>query len=142
MSINLDSMFIVSLAFLSQLTTGGWGRIVNMSSSSANTAPGNGAPYVASKAAIIGLTRAMATELGKDGITVNAISPNPVRTPGAEADGVIPEEVFQMVASMQPVPRVMVPEDVAGAILFLCSDASEFITGQNFHVDGGYVRGC
>lgn len=138
MSVNLDSMFLFIQAFLPQLKENGWGRIVNLSSSSANAAPPNGAPYISSKTGVVGLTRAVASEMGKYDITCNAVAPNPVRTPGAE---VIPEEAFQAVAAMQPVPRVMESEDVCGAVLFLCGDGAAFITGQHIHVDGGFVRG-
>lgn len=138
MSVNFDAMFLFIQAFMPQLRENGWGRIVNISSSSANAAPANGVPYVSSKTGVVGLTRAVATEVGKYNITCNAIAPNPVRTPGAD---IIPEDVFQAIAAMQPVPKVMEPKDVCGALVFLCGEGSEFITGQHIHVDGGFVRG-
>ncbi len=137
-AVNLDAMFLTIQAFLPQLKANGWGRIINISSSSVNVAPPNGAPYVASKAGVVGLTRAAATEFGKYDITVNSVAPNPVRTPGA--DGAISEDMFQFIAQMQPIPKVMEPKHLAGTILFLCTDGAEFITGQNLHVDGGMVR--
>ena len=139
MSVNLDAMFLLIQAFLPQMKSRGWGRIVNLSSAAANAAPPNGAPYVASKTGVVGLTRAVASEVGKYNITANAGAPNPVRTPGA--DGALSEEMFQAIAAMQPVPRVMVPNDVAGVVAFLCSDDSAFLTGQHIHVDGGFIRG-
>ncbi len=77
MSVNLDAMFLLIQAFLPQMKARGWGRIVNLSSAAANAAPPNGAPYVASKTGVVGLTRAVAVEVGKYNITCNAIAPNP-----------------------------------------------------------------
>lgn len=138
MSVNIDSMFLLTKAFIPDMKAANWGRIINLGSSSANLAPPDGAPYVTSKGAVVPFSRAVATEFGKHNITCNAISPNPVRTPGAH---IIPEEVFQTIAAMQPVPHVMEPRDVVGIASFLCTDEAAFITGQNLHVDGGMVRG-
>lgn len=136
-AVNLDGMFLTIQAFLPFMKENNWGRIINIGSSSANAAPPNGAPYVASKTAVIGLTRAVATEVGKYNITVNAVAPNPVRTPGLD----MKEEEIKLVASMQSIPKIMMPPDVAGIIAFLCSNESNFITGQHLHVDGGMIKG-
>lgn len=139
MAVNLDSVFLMTKAFLPAMRTAGWGRIVNVSSAAYNAAPPNGAPYIASKGGVVGLTRAVATEAGADGVTCNAIAPNPVRTPGA--DGSVTEEMFRMIAATQPVNKVMEPRDVAGVVAFLCRQEAGFMTGQHLHIDGGAVRG-
>lgn len=139
MAVNLDSVFLMSQAFLPAMRAAGWGRIINVSSAAYNAAPPNGAPYIASKGGVVGLTRAIATEVGADGVTCNAIAPNPVRTPGA--DGSVTEEMFQMIASTQPVNRIMEPRDVAGVAAFLCRQEASFMTGQHLHIDGGAIRG-
>lgn len=140
MAVNLDSVFLMTQAFLPAMRKEGWGRIVNVSSAAFNAAPPNGAPYVASKGGVVGLTRAVATEAGVDGVTCNAVAPNPVRTPGAEG-GAVSEEMFNAIAATQPVPKVMVPRDVAGIVAFLCRQEAGFMTGQHLHIDGGAIRG-
>lgn len=139
MSVNLDSVFLMTQAFLPAMRAAQWGRIINVSSAAYNAAPPNGAPYIASKGGVLGLTRAVAAEAGVDGVTCNAVAPNPVRTPGA--DGSVTEEMFQMIASTQPVPKVMEPRDVAGIVAFLCRQEAAFMTGQHLHIDGGAIRG-
>jgi NAD(P)-dependent dehydrogenase (short-subunit alcohol dehydrogenase family) len=101
--------------------------------------------YMASKAGIVGITRALASELGGDGITVNAISPGLTRSPGTLARNPRPgmgtmEDEFAFAATMQAIKRPEVPADLVGTLSFLASDDAAFITGQTINVDGGRVR--
>jgi 3-oxoacyl-[acyl-carrier protein] reductase/(S)-1-phenylethanol dehydrogenase len=84
---------------------------------------------------VIGLTRALASELGGQGITVNAISPGLTRHPGSAAN--LPEQAFEAVKARQFIPRTEVPGDLTGALAFLVSDDAAFYTGQVMNVDGG-----
>lgn len=138
MEVNLDSVFLMAKAFYPQLQKNGWGRIVNMSSSVVNVAPLGGVHYITSKAAIVGLTRALAREMGADGITVNAIAPSLVATEGAAEMGMSTNEVSAVV-NTQIIQQVMQAGDLAGAVSFICSDDAAFFTGQHFHADGGIV---
>ena len=100
---------------------------------------------MSSKAGIVGFTRALATELGPYGVTVNAISPGLTRSPGTLARKPRPgiadmEEEFDIAASMQAIKRVEVPDDLVGTVSYLTSDDAAFITGQTLNVDGGRVR--
>jgi NAD(P)-dependent dehydrogenase (short-subunit alcohol dehydrogenase family) len=145
LSVNLDSGFLLASAFAPGMKRRGWGRVVNMASSTFATVTSGFAHYIASKGGIIGLTRALATELGPHGVTVNAISPALTRTPGAMARGPRPgetdmEKSFAVAASRQAIPRAQVPADIVGTLSFLCSEDAAFVTGQTLHVNGGLVR--
>ncbi len=113
----------------------GWGRIINMSSDTVITGNPFYLHYVTSKAALVGLTRALASELGKDGITVNAIQPGLTET---ELDR-SPERMALAaeIIARQCIPRQEVPTDLVGTVMFLASDAGAFITGQTIAVNGG-----
>jgi NAD(P)-dependent dehydrogenase (short-subunit alcohol dehydrogenase family) len=144
-STNLDSTFLVSSAFVPGMIERKWGRIVNMASSTLGSVTTGFAHYVASKGGIVGFTRALASDLAAHGITVNAISPGLTRSPGTlarmpRAGFATMEDEFLSVAQLQAIKRVEAPEDLVGAVSFLTSDDSAFITGQTLNVDGGRVR--
>jgi NAD(P)-dependent dehydrogenase (short-subunit alcohol dehydrogenase family) len=115
----------------------GGGRIVNISSSTARMGVPGFAHYVASKAAVEGLTRAAARELGPDGITVNAVAPGLVSDEATRT--LNSDDYIAAAAGGRALGREMVPDDLVGAVLFLASDAGGFMTGQTLVVDGGVV---
>jgi NAD(P)-dependent dehydrogenase (short-subunit alcohol dehydrogenase family) len=145
LAINLDAAFLTAQAFAPGMKRRGWGRIVNMASSTFGAVVVGYAHYIASKGGLIGLTRALATELGPHGVTANAIAPTLTRTPGAmkrgprAGDGDM-EQAFARAAGRQAIPRGQVPADLVGALSFLASDDAAFITGQTLYVNGGLVR--
>jgi NAD(P)-dependent dehydrogenase (short-subunit alcohol dehydrogenase family) len=137
-AVNVEAAFQLCAAFVPGMTERGFGRIVNVASNTVWKPPGAGfVPYIASKGAIVGFTRALATELGASGITVNAIAPGLTRSPGAEEGNT--EEHFDDVRMAQAVPRSLRPGDMAGAVAFLASDDAAMISGQTLRIDGGLV---
>lgn len=144
--INLDGTFLVSMAFVPGMKARGWGRIVNLSSSTVGSVVTGFVPYVTSKLGIVGFTRALASELGPFGVTVNAIQPGLTKTPGASSRppragfATMDEEFADVAQKFQAIKRVEMPDDLAGAVSFLTSDDAAFITGQTLSVDGGRVR--
>jgi NAD(P)-dependent dehydrogenase (short-subunit alcohol dehydrogenase family) len=138
MAINADSMFLLCRAFIPSMIERGYGRIVNITSNTVGLVIENLVPYIASKSAVIGLTRALASEMGRHGITVNCIAPGLTRT--AYAGSIQPEEIFQYYAQAQAIKRNELPQDLVGAMSFLTSDDCAFITGQTLIVDGGLLR--
>jgi 2-hydroxycyclohexanecarboxyl-CoA dehydrogenase len=139
MAINLRGPFMCSQAVLPDMKAANWGRIVHISSSSAQSGQPYMAAYVSSKAGLIGLTKSMALELGPRGITVNTIPPGMIVTPmvdRAVAEGRFTDPVEHF-ASITPVRRAGEPEDIANAAVFLCADESSYITGQVIGVNGG-----
>lgn len=140
MAVNLDAPFLLTQAVLPGMMKKRWGRIINMSSSSLSSmAPGGMTHYIASKGGVVGFTRGLANELGEYGITVNAIAPHGVNSPGAAAfEGA--EEINKMVVAGQAIKRLTEPEEVAGTVGFLASDEAGMITAQVIHVDAGVVR--
>lgn len=136
MAVNLRGLFLAVKAVIPQMKKQKSGKIINLSSTTVFSGSPYFPHYVASKAGIIGFTRAAAKELGPFGISVNAIAPGLTDTEGAR--NVIPEERFQTIGNLRAFNRTQEPEDLLGTLMFLISDMSNFITGQTINVDGGH----
>jgi len=140
LSINLTGTFHCLQAAIPDMVAARWGRIVTISSSSAQQGAPRMAHYSASKGGVIALTRTLAREYGAFGITVNTIPPSAVDTPmsrGSQTAGDLPGN--DVLAARIPVGRVGRPDDIAAACVFLCSDEAGYITGQVLGVNGGTV---
>jgi 2-hydroxycyclohexanecarboxyl-CoA dehydrogenase len=143
LEVNLTGTFHCCQAVLPGMLEAGWGRIINISSSSAQGGQPLMTHYVASKAGVIGLTKALALEFGPKGITVNTIPPGFIDTPmlrASEAKGLLGEGVAHHEA-LTPVRRVGRPEDIAATCSFLVRDEASYITGQVIGVNGGRNTG-
>ncbi|MDT5391949.1 MAG: 2-hydroxycyclohexanecarboxyl-CoA dehydrogenase [Mycobacterium sp.] len=136
--VNLNGVFHCVQAVLPDMLEAGWGRIVNISSSSTHSGAPYMSPYVAAKSAVNGLTKTLALEYGPSGITVNAVPPGFIDTPmlRAAADKGFLGDIDKTIAAT-PVRRIGRPEDIAAACAFLVSEEAGYITGQLLGVNGG-----
>ena len=139
MSINLDGVFNVTHAFLQQLRATR-GRIVNIGSiqSFMHVRTPNSVAYTSSKHGVLGFTRALAAELGKDGVRVNAIGPGFIETPLNEKVRASNPELVKIFMDHTPLGRAGKPEDIVGPAIFLASDLAAYVTGSIVMADGGY----
>ena len=137
MDVNVASMFLTCRSIVPVMRAHGGGRIVNISSGT----PFRGVPfllhYVTSKGAIVALTRALARELGKDDIRVNCVAPGFTMSEGVKSHPEVVAKLREASISARTIQRDQVPEDVVGAVTYLCGPGSDFVTGQTIVIDGG-----
>ena len=136
MAVNVRGTWLATRAALPYLRISRNGRVVNIASDTALWGAPRLLAYVASKGAVIAMTRSMARELGTDGVTVNAIAPG---LTVVEATEYVPVERHQLYAGGRAITRAQAPGDVCGAVIYLLSDAAAFVTGQLLAVNGGFV---
>jgi NAD(P)-dependent dehydrogenase (short-subunit alcohol dehydrogenase family) len=136
MAVNVRGTWLTTRAAIRHLRISGRGRIVNMASDTALWGAPRLLAYVASKGAVMAMTRSMARELGADGITVNAVGPGLTRV---EATAYVPAERHRLYEDGRAIKGVQEPADVCGAVTYLLSDAARFVTGQLLAVNGGFA---
>ncbi len=136
LDVNLTGVFNCTQAVLPYLIENGKGKIINTSSVSGVYGNVGQTNYAATKAAVIGMTKTWAKELGRKGINVNAVAPGFTETSMVEA---VPEKVVDQMKAMIPLGRLGQPEDIAKAYLYLASDDSNYVNGTVLHVDGGIM---
>jgi pyridoxal 4-dehydrogenase len=135
---NLTGVYLCCRAAYGPMKDAGYGRITNIASNTFLAGTPNMAAYVAAKGGVIGFTRALATEAGPHGITVNAVAPGLTATEGVMESP--HAEAFGFVQDLQAIPRRGEPEDIAPAVAFLCSEEAGWVTGQLVAADGGHTR--
>ncbi|WP_332648936.1 3-oxoacyl-ACP reductase FabG [Lysinibacillus sp. 54212] len=135
-NINLKGVFNCTQSVISHMSAQGYGKIINTSSVSGVYGNIGQTNYAASKAALIGMTKTWAKELGRKGINVNAVAPGFTLTPMVQK---MPEEILAKMESVVSLQRLGQPEDIANAYLFLASNESDYINGHVLHVDGGIM---
>lgn len=140
LDINLKGLFFYTQAAAQEMVNEGHaGKIINIASIDGLHPTGNLVHYDASKGGVVMVTKALALEFGPRNITVNAIAPGAIQTPGA-GGAVVPEEVMQAFAARIPLRRMGVPDDIAKVVLFLASGAADYMTGSVVVVDGGVLQ--
>ncbi len=147
MATNLDGAFLTMRAGLPGMLDGGWGRIIAVSSVAGQRGLARGTAYCASKHGMIGLVRALAEETLAKNITVNALCPGYVRTPIVERGvanivaktGMTEDAALKALTDTNPIGRLIEPEEVAAAALWLCGPGSDAVTGQSIQIAGGHV---
>jgi 2-hydroxycyclohexanecarboxyl-CoA dehydrogenase len=136
MAVTLKGAYYCTKAFVPDMQAAGWGRVVNVSSLAGVKGAPRLAHYAAAKAGLLGLTKALAVELGPEGITVNAIAPGLIDTPLLVKSG-MPDSIRQSSQRELPVRRLGIPDDVAAACAYLISPEAGFVTGQVLGPNGG-----
>jgi NAD(P)-dependent dehydrogenase (short-subunit alcohol dehydrogenase family) len=136
MTVNVRGTWLATRAAAPHLRRSGAGRVINIASDTALWGAPRLLAYVASKGAVIAMTKSMARELGPDGITVNAVAPGLTLV---EATEYVPAERHRLYLEGRAINRAQVPDDVCGAVIYLLSDAAGFVTGQLLAVNGGFV---
>jgi 3-oxoacyl-[acyl-carrier protein] reductase len=136
MEVNVDGMFLCARAVAPHMRSQGFGRIVNLSSSTVLMGRVNYLHYVTSKSAVIGFTRALARELGEWEITVNAVMPGPTKTEVPRES--VTDHALRGLVAEQAIHVPLVPDDIANAVAFIASDEARLLTGQIVVVDGGH----
>ena len=137
--VNVKGVFFVSQAAGRVMIRQGYGRIVSLSSQAGFVALPGESIYCMTKAAVAHLTKCLAVEWGRHGITVNAVAPTFIRTPGTEADLADPAFEAEVIERVAALHRIGEPMDVAGAVVFLASPAASLITGTTLLIDGGWT---
>jgi len=135
MGVNLKGTWLASCAVIPVMRSQGYGKIINISSGTALKGSPSRIHYVSSKAAILGFTKTLANEVGRDNICVNCVAPGSTLSEENPDDGIV--KMRTAATATRALKRVQTPEDLTGAIVFFASADSDFITGQTLVVDGG-----
>jgi len=133
---DLTSVFLVTRQFIDEMAERGWGRVINMSSMSGEIGLFGQANYAAAKAGQIGLTKTLAREYARKGVTVNAVAPGFTRTRMTEG---IPDKAMEPILAATPLGRMADPVEIAAGVVFLASPSASFVTGIVLDINGGYL---